>query len=66
MVHDIGILLGKMDQMPPQGYSLVSFSQFAGIRRYETGNSQLDKSDIDVALASGTQVLQWASTLINS
>lgn len=66
MVHDIGILLGKMDQMPPQGYSLVSFSQFAGIRRYETGKSQLDKSDIDVALASGLQVLQWAGTFINT
>ena len=23
MVHDLGILLGKMDQLPPQGYSLV-------------------------------------------
>lgn len=66
MVHDIGILLGKMDQIPPQGYSLVSFSQFAGIRRYETGKAQLDKSDIDVALDSGTQVVQWAGVLINS
>ncbi len=31
MVHDIGILLGKMDLLPPHGYSLVSFSQFAGV-----------------------------------
>ncbi len=62
MVHDLGILLGKMDQLPPQGYSLVSFSQFAGIRRYETGNTHLDKSDIDVAITSGEQVLAWVSS----
>ncbi len=59
MVQDLGILLGKMDQLPPHGYSLVSFSQFAGIRRYETGNVRLDKSDIDVAIESGEQVLTW-------
>lgn len=64
MVHDIGILLGKMDLLPPHGYSLVSFSQFAGIRRYETGKSQLDKADIDIALSSGEQVLSWVAQQI--
>lgn len=66
MVHDLGILLGKMDQLPPQGYSLVTFSQFAGIRRYETGNAQLDKSDIDLAIASGEQVLAWVSSKLKN
>ena len=61
MVHDLGILLGKMDQLPPHGYNLVSFSQFAGIRRYETGKSQLDKGDIDVALSCGGEVLDWVA-----
>lgn len=64
MVHDIGILLGKMDLLPPHGYSLVSFSQFAGIRRYETGKSYLDKTDIDVALRSGQEVLKWVALQI--
>jgi len=66
MVHDLGILLGKMDLLPPQGYSLVSFSQFAGIRRYETGNPHLDKSDVDVAIASGEQVLAWVSSQLKT
>ena len=66
MVHDLGILLGKMDQLPPQGYSLVSFSQFAGIRRYESGKAQLDKSDIDAAMASGEQVLLWVAAQLTT
>lgn len=65
LVHDLGILLGKMDQLPPHGYNLVSFSQFAGIRRYETGKSQLDKSDIDVALTCGDEVLAWTDSHIS-
>jgi HEPN domain-containing protein len=64
MVHDLGILLGKMDTLPPHGYNLVSFSQFAGMRRYETGKLQLDKSDIDVALKSGEEVLSWVATFV--
>jgi HEPN domain-containing protein len=64
MVHDLGILLGKMDELPPQGYNLVSFSQFAGIRRYETGKSQLEKADIEIAIEAGEQVLAWVSSKI--
>ena len=59
MVHDIGVLLGKLDELPPQGYDLVTFSQFAGVRRYETGKILLDKTDVDAALKSAADVLAW-------
>lgn len=66
LVHDIGVLLGKMNELPPKGYDLVSFSQFAGIRRYETGKAHLDKDDIDSALDAATGVTEWVRSKINS
>ena len=66
LVHDIGILLGKMDELPPRGYDLVTFSQFAGIRRYETGKAQLDKEDVDAAIETATEVTAWVRTRIES
>ena len=65
LVHDIGVLLGKMDELPPRGYELVTFSQFAGIRRYETGKAHLDNEDIDTALDAATGVTEWVRAIID-
>jgi len=66
LVHDIGVLLGKLDELPPRGYELVTFSQFAGIRRYETGKAQLAKEDIDVAILAAQEVADWVRTRIEA
>ena len=64
MVHDLGILLGKMDQLPPKGYDLVTFSQFAGIRRRESGKMTLDQEDALIAINIAQDVLNWVKSKI--
>lgn len=65
LVHDIGVLLGKLDELPPKGYDLVSFTQFAGIRQYETRKSILDKEDIEIAIESASKVIQRVAPRIS-
>ena len=66
MVHDIGTLLGRLPEgvMPPHGYDLIRFNDYAGILRYEEGRAILSADDIIAAIGVGEDVLEWGKQLV--
>ena len=66
LVHDLGILIAKLPEKlsPPQGYHLGRYNDFAAVRRYEEGGSELTSEDLQTAIATGNEVIAWASTQV--
>jgi len=65
LVHDIGILVGKIDPSnpPPHGFDLTDFNDYAGIRRHEEAKMELSTEDILTAIAIGQSVVSWAEQI---
>lgn len=62
LIHDLSALLAKLPDSldPPFGYELNELTQFASIRRYETGLYDLTKEDLDEVLKKSKEMLEWA------
>lgn len=66
LVHDLGILLGKLPQdiEPPYGYELNELNQYASIRRYEEGYWKPTNDELTKTIARADEIISWAREII--
>ena len=68
LVHDLGVLLAKLDSTAnlPFSYELTRLNEFAGVRRYEEGRVILTIEEADDVLEIGRVVVEWGKSKITN
>ena len=66
LVHDLDVILDRFLNGPkiPRAADMGDLSQFAAIRRYEEGKSNLEPEEIQAVLQMAEETLQWAKKII--
>ena len=64
--HDVILLLAKLDssQVPPHADALADLTPFATVKRYEEGNYELTKEEIQSSLQIARDILGWAAKIV--
>jgi HEPN domain-containing protein len=67
LVHDLAVLVAKLPKELKfiYGYELNELNDYATIRRYEEGVSEINKKEISSCIKIAENVLSWADPIIN-
>jgi HEPN domain-containing protein len=62
LVHDLAAIVAKLpDELnPPFGYELQALTDFATMRRYQEGDTQLSVEELDSALILAEKIYSWS------
>jgi HEPN domain-containing protein len=70
LTHDLYAIVQRFSdrglKLPPTDYALHDLTPFATVRRYEEGQYEIMKDDVQHALKIGQEVLDWCANHLES
>ena len=59
LVHDIAIIIDRLDTPPPNAEALIELTDFASIRRYEEGTFEVTSEETKAAIEAVEQAINF-------